>query len=66
MVSGPKPASKVIEPPTLHRMLMNAVAPTTADSRPMPRSTSGSVAQRVSSEMRYSGLGGSLPLTFMW
>ena len=56
-----EPRSTLSEPPTLHRMLMKAAAPATADSSPMPRSTSGSVAQRVSSEMRYSGLGGSLP-----
>ena len=65
MVTGPVPnRSKVMEPPTVHRMEMKAAAPTTASTSPMPRSTSGSVAQRVSSEMRYSGLGGSLPVTF--
>ena len=64
MVKVPaEPRSRREEPPTVHRMEMKAAAPTTASTRPMPRSTSGSVAQRVSSEMRYSGLGGSLPVT---
>ena len=39
---------------------MNAVAPMIAENRPMARSTNNSVAQRESSEIRYSGLSGSV------
>ena len=60
IVTGLPPRSSFRSPPTDHRMEMKAAAPNTAETRPRPRSTSGSVAQRVSSAMRYSGLAGSV------
>ena len=39
---------------------MKAVAPMIAEKAPITMSTSGSVAHRESSEMRYSGLSGSV------
>ena len=59
MTTGPPPVWSVRLPPMLQRMPMKVMAVMIEESRPMAKSTTGSVAQRTSSAIRYSGLAGS-------